>query len=503
MNAATDGGIADVLTPPGVAPEDLLWGAQHSAWAAAGANGAGYRTWACQDDVVLFGYTYLWHHLSSIGTGGRVSFARHHLQMAAAAERWSDQAPHRDIVIAPRESAKSTWAVIAILHAMAYRHRPVWLIIGRAERDIGVHMETIRTELRDNALLLNDFPGLRPTRANNKFMVICRSGAAVGARSLEAAGAGFKVDAERPSGIWLDDIEDIEEEYSIAEAKRRLSSIRNKVLPMNDRAAVLWTGTVTMHGSLLHGVVLGVVGEEKMPAWVLDGRWTVHYVPGLQVDARGREHSYWEVRHPLAEQQRIRHTYDHALNFQGRPPHPGAAENMWRPELIRYLAEPVQLVDRLIRVDVSVSGASTKARHDYMAVCVAGRPAVGLRKAVIEYARAFKMTGGQLLALLGELCEEHPDIRVVRLEKNQGGELWREILSPMPRGVELELTSATEPKPVRIRRLLRRYEREEVIHAWRHVELEEGENGLLRFPAVAHDDLIDVVAAAVEDLVAA
>src|SRR5690349_8874698 len=195
MTSAVD----EILTPPGVDPLDLLWGAQHSAWAAQGQDGAAYRRWACREDVVLWAYTYMYHHLSSPGTGGLVSFARHHLQMAAAAERWDDDQAHRDIVISPRESAKSTWAVISILHAMAYGIRPVWLILGRSDRDIGVQMETIRTELRDNTLLLGDFPGLRPSRANNKSWVICASGAAVAARSLDAGASGFKVDSERPS----------------------------------------------------------------------------------------------------------------------------------------------------------------------------------------------------------------------------------------------------------------------------------------------------------------
>lgn len=482
-----------IETPPGVDPWDLLLPATHSGWV----SEPSYRRYWCEHDLTLFMYTYLFHHLSSPETGERVSFARHHLAMARAAEQWAHSGPHRDIVIAPRGSAKSTWAMGAILKALAYGQRRLAAAIGAADPAIGLHMATIRQELAENTLLLNDFPGLRPTRRNNTSLVVARSGAAIAAGGLDGAWNGLKVDSNRPDMIWLDDIEPDESKHTAAEAKRRLGAIHSKILPMNDRAAVIWTGTVTMHGSILHDVVLGYVGEEKMPAWVLDGRWIVHYVPGLQVDADGRECSYWETRHPLAELQRTRRTHDFLLNTQGRPPHPGAAANMWRPELIHELAEPVQLVERGIWVDVAVSGASLKNRHDYTAVVVAGRPRDQRGEAVIEYARQFRMTGGQLLALLGELCEDRPDIRVVRVEKNQGQELWREILSPMPTGVRLELASAGEPKPVRIRRLLRRYESGQVIHAHRLPELE---GDLLRYPAVEHDDLIDACATAVADL---
>jgi phage terminase large subunit-like protein len=486
-----------IVTPPGIDALDLLWKAEHSAWS----TDSGYRRWATSDDLVLFVYTYLAHHLSSTETDGVMSFARHHLQLAAAAEKWPDGQAHRDLMIAPRGAAKSTWAVAAILWSMAHGHRRVWLILGNQADDIGLHMETIRTELRDNQLLLADFPGLRPTRRNNSQLVITRNGCAVAAKGLMAGGSGFKVDNERPSGLWLDDVEEVEGKYSLEEAKRRRGVILHKVLPMNNRAAVIWTGTITMYGSILHDVVRGDLGEEKMPSWVLDGGWIVHYVPALQLDARtGRERSFWPTRYPLAELNKIRHTYDFAMNYQGRPPHPGATANMWRPELIQYLAEPVPLTDRGIWVDVAVSGASARAKHDYMAVVMAGRPVGRKDQCVIEYARQYRMTGGQLLDLLGELCEDHPDIRAVHVEKNQGGELWREVLSPMPTGVTLALESASEPKPVRIRNLLRRYERGAVIHAHRFAELEDGENGLLRYPSVEHDDLIDAVASATADL---
>lgn len=487
--------LDDIGTPPGMDPWDLLLPATHSGWV----TEPSYRRYWCEHDLVMFMYTYMFHHLSSPETGGRVSFARHHLAMARATDRWAEPGPQRDIVIAPRGSAKSTWAMGAILKSLAYGQRRLAAAVGASDQAIGIHMATIRQELAENALLLNDFPGLRPTRRNNASLVVTRSGAAIAAGGLDGAWNGLKVDSNRPDIIWLDDLEPDESTHTAAEAKRRLGAVHSKLLPMNDRAAAIWTGTVTMFGSILHSVVLGYVGEEKMPAWILDGLWKVHYVPGLQTDEGGRERSYWETRHPLAELQRTRRTHDFLLNTQGRPPHPGAAANMWRPELIQELAEPVRLVDRGIWVDVAVSGATLKRRHDYMAVCVAGRYR---DKAVLEYARQFKMTGGQLLELLGDLCDQYPDVRTVNVEANQGGELWREILSPMPTGVTLVLRYAHEKKSSRIvgtRGLLRHYEREQVIHAYRLPELEAD---LLRYPAVEHDDLVDVTAAAVADLLA-
>ncbi len=480
-----------IATPPGVDPLDLLWATRHSAWLTEPA----YRRWATSEDPVTFGFTYLIHHLSSPETGRQVSFAAHHLAMANAAAEWRWAGPRRDVVIAPRGGAKSTWSLVAILWALAHGHRRLAAMLGADTSSIGVHMDTLRRELAENALLLNDFPDLRPTRRNNSSLVVTRGGAAVAARGLDAGALGLKVDSNRPDILALDDVEPDEGSYSPTDAARRLRTVLGKVLPMNDRAAVLWTGTVTMHGSILHDVVLGEVGERQRPAWLTDGRWHVHYHPAIALDADGAERSYWPERHPLAELNAIRHTRDFALNYQGRPSLPGGT--LWRPELFRYPAAPVVVVDRAVWVDVAVSGASTRARHDYTAIVVAGHPQGRPDMAVIEYARAWRMTGAQLLAKLHELCALNPGIRRVHLEKNQGGEVWREILSPMPPGVELVLYAAHGSKDSRIVRALDRYERDLVLHASRHAELEDQQT---RYPNVEHDDLVDAAAAAVNDL---
>ncbi len=475
-------------TPTGVDPLDLLWYAQHSAWR----SDPDYRREVTRDDPVLFAYTYLHHRLSSDETGGVVSFARHHLDMARVAQAWAERGARRDIWVAPRGGAKSTWALISILWALAHGHRGLALLVGGDERSIGIHMDNLRGELADNQLLLHDFTHLRPYGRNNSSMVRTRGGSAVVMRGIDASSLGIMIESKRPDLLWLDDLEPEEAKHSPELAAKRLQIVQDKVLPMNERAAVCWTGTTTMHGSILHEVVRGVRGEERMPAWVTDGGWKAHVYPAIVTNSNGAEMSYWPARHPLTWLRKIAPTRDGQINYAHRPPVPGG--QLWRTDLFRYLPEAVPLEQRAIWVDVAVSGASTKAKHDYTAICVAGRPVGRRDAAVVEYARAWKMTGRQLLKKLHEICELNPEIRTVHVEGNQGGEIWREILSPLPPGVTLEIVHASEHKTARATRALDRYERGMVFHPTRHAELEDQ---MVRFPNVEHDDLVDAVGSAV------
>jgi phage terminase large subunit-like protein len=487
----------EVILPAGTDVRGLFGDAWHSAWR----TEPEYRRWATRLNPVLFAYTYLSHHLSSPETGGRMSLARHHVDMAAAAVRWRRPGAHRDAWVAPRGGAKTTWQFLILpLWALAHEHRRFCVAFADTESQAVKHLDDVRIELAENDLLLYDFPGLGSPRGrrtrNNGTEYVSSSGAAFMARGMGTSSLGLKRGSARPDLLVGDDLEPDEGSYSPAGKVARLSTWQNKVLPMNEQAAVSLAGTVTMHGSILHDVVRAEIGEGHPAPWIADGGWRTHYYPAITQDpATGAEVSYWETRHPLAYLQSIRHTRDYALNYSGRAPLPGG--ELWRENTFRYLRRPVPIEGRTVFVDVAMSGASSKARHDYTAIAILGR-AVGRPEIVVEYARAWRMTFATTSQRLADICRRNPDITSVHIEVNAfgGEEAMRRVIDAPP-GARLVPYRVHENKEYRIKRLLRRYEDGNVLHATRLPEFEEQ---AVRYPHVDHDDLVDVVAAGVEHL---
>lgn len=482
--------MSRIVLPDGVDGMAVLGDALHSAWR----THSEWRRLATRLNPVLFAYTYLLGHLSSAETAGVTSLARHHLDMAAAAVRWVRPGAHRTAWVAPRGSAKTTWAhLILPLWALAHGHRRFLLAFGDAEAQAVQHLADVRTELDRNELLRHDFPDLAPARGRNRATeVVCVGGAAFAARGMDSRALGVKIGAARPDLLVLDDIEPEEGNYSPGEVQRRRTLLLDKILPMNEQAVVAVAGTVTMHGSLMHDVVRAAAGERV--AWLDDAGFACRHHPAILVDGEGVEHSYWPERHPLAYLHSIRHTRSYALNFAGRPPLPGGT--LWTEAHFRYPDRPVPVEGRAVFVDVAMSGPSTRRRHDFTALAVVARPRGRRDRAVVEYARAWRMSFVQLSATIAELCARNPDVRDVHVEVNAfGGEEAMRASVTVPAGVRLVPYRVTESKEYRIRRSLRRYEEGRVVHATR---LPEYEAQAVAYPDVEHDDLVDVVAAGIE-----
>lgn len=471
---------------------DLLQYATVPLWAESGP----WRRAACELSPVLFAYTYLSHHLANADTGYVMSVAEHHLRLAQIGQMWVKPGPHRDGLIAPRGAAKSTWACLILpLWALCYGHRRFAVLYGNSASTIGLHYETIRTELLTNELLRQDFPEMTPDRragGNTTRQLITESGAVIASKGMEESTLGLKIGTRRPDLLIGDDLEPSGDVYSPALKAKRLGLWRAAVMPMSTEAAVLLAGTVVMHGSIMHDLVLQANGLPA-PPWVAEDRWRAHHFPAIAIDPEtGQERSFWARRHSLAFLRSIRGTQDFALNYDGRPALPSGGH--WTTATIRHAAEPVPVEGRIISVDTAVRGESLDRRHDFTAVSVVGRNAHRPGQAVVEYCQGRRVTGEGLREWIHELASRAAITRVI-VEVNQGGDLWRQILSPLPPGVVLETYSARRRKEARTLDLSDRYRKGHVLHQY---PLPELENDLLRWPKVEHDDLIDSTSAGVE-----
>jgi len=474
------------------ADEELLGLALSPSWTASGE----FRRWATRLSPVLFGYTYLSGHLVSPDTGWIMSVAEHHLALHEVGRRWIRPGRHRHAIIAPRGAAKSTFSSLVLpLWAVAHGHRRFAALFGDTSGAIGIHFQNLRDELATNALLLHDFPELAPVRGRNTAkQVVTEGGGAFAARGIEEGAAGLKIGALRPDVIIADDLEPFGDRYSPALRDKRLGIWRHGVLPMATEAAVLMAGTVVMYGSIMHDLVLAANGAAPAPWIAEDGIRPLHF-PAIAVDeVTGAERSFWERRWPLAELRAMRGTQDYALNYDGRPALPSGGH--WTEDAFVVPAEPVAVEDRVISIDTAVSGESMNRRHDFTAVSVVGRAVGRPDVAVVEYCHGRRVNGAELLAWIHELCEAADGgIREVIIETNQGGDLWRQVLSPLPSAVRLTTYAATVGKDKRTLKLHDRYVRGQVIHQYHLPALQDA---LVRWPKVEHDDLIDATSAGVE-----
>lgn len=447
-------------------------------------------------DPLLWSLLYFRHHLASDETGGQISFSRFHLDLCERAKQWarSDLGPAeiREAWVAPRGSGKSSWLFLILpLWALAHRHRNYVAAFADSASQAEQHLTSIKRELDDNALLRRDYPDLcraaaRPRGAavaDNRSLYVARSGAVLSAKGIDSSVLGAKVGNRRPDLLLFDDVEPDASNYSAYQKDKRLATIVNAVLPMNDRAVVQIVGTVTMPGSIIHDLVRTVALPGEPPAdWVVDERIRTHLYPALETLDDGAERSAWPERWPTEFLLSIQHTRAYRLNYANDPM--AVDGEYWTDEDFTY-GMPVPLTHQLLSIDPAVT---SKRKSDFTALAVVGfsKP---LRRAVVRWGRTVKMPPGeQLRDLVLRTLDTWPDIVGVVVESNQGGDTWRAILHDLP--VTLKTVHQSEPKEVRAARLLNHYQRRRVVHEHRLHAVEEQ---MVGFPKAPNDDLVDAV----------
>lgn len=451
---------------------------------------------------LLFALLYLRHHLASPETGGEISFSQFHLDFYAKARRWAlpDLGPAeiREAWIAPRGSGKSSTAfLVAPLWALSHGHRKFIAAFADSASQAEKHLSSAKRELDGNQLLRTDYPDLchpavRPTGSNlsdNRSLYIARSGAVFSAQGIDSSVLGAKIGSRRPDLILFDDVEPSGSSYSAYQKEKRLSTIIDAVLPMNDRAVVQLCGTVTMPGSIIHDVVKTVQQPEAPPAqWVMDERFTAHAYPALLADpATGEETSLWPERWSLEYMQSISHTRSFKLNMMNDPM--AADGEYWTSDDFTYGMPPV-LTHQLLSIDPAVSAG---AKSDFTGLAVVGYSKPQGR-CVVRHVRAVKIPPGeQLRELVLRILDQYPDIVGILLEDNQGKQTWNAVFHDMP--VEVKTVHNHLPKETRAARLLNHYQMKRVVH---ERPLPVAEEQMISFPKGANDDVVDAIGNGVE-----
>ncbi|WP_330264658.1 hypothetical protein [Streptomyces griseorubiginosus] len=456
----------------------------------------------------------------------------------------------RDAFIAPRNGGKSTWLFTLLpLWGAAHGHIRFVAAFADSASQAEVHLQTFKTELDTNERLSRDFPELcSPLVGNRKNSAVSQSrdliiqanGFAFVAKGADSKTLGMKIGNQRPDLLLFDDIEPGEANYSENEALKRKGTVLNDIFPMNIKARVVFAGTTTMPGSIIdqmrmveerlrdfresefpeipgysNGLLKSGTNEfdsnspistpfsntqnlkisdpefyESLDPdlrWVLDERIRVHYYPVVLKNADGSERSLWPEFWSMDYINAYRHTRAFAMNLMNRPVSVDAA--YWQFEDIR-IGEPAGgYGNTLLVVDPAVT---TKKRSDYTGLVAMSR---GLDHEgnddgflYVRYAEQHKITPGpELRDLVSDLCKAY-GAKVVLVESNQGGDVWKSVFDGIP--ARLRLERAVGAKEARATQALDFYQRGKVFHEAHFNTLE---TQMFAFPRVTHDDVVDAV----------
>jgi hypothetical protein len=319
-------------------------------------------------------------------------------------------------------------------------------------------------------------------------MLHTSSGFSFAARGIDTEVLGL-VDPEnrRPDMLLLDDIEGEEGAgYSAYQAKKRLTTLVDGILPMNDRAHVRLVGTVNLPGGILDRLTKSVTESGEPDRWITEEQFKVTYFPPLVRLDDGSQRSLWPGRWSTEYLESISATRAFAKTFANKPV-PEDTE-YWSPTDFTY--GPLPAVRQLLSIDGAVT---TKKSSDFTGLSVVGWvPAAGLDPArcVVRHAERVKLQGAALRERVFQLLDSFPEVGAVLVETNQGGDMWREILHGLP--VRLLTVHNSEPKLVRAGRLLNLYQMvpPRVVHEKRLLDLEDE---MVAFPKGLNDDLVDSV----------
>ncbi len=469
----------------------------------------------CEADPFLFALIYFAPHLTTPDENGQdqITFGEHHFEWFDLAKNWMHPSPgprqFRDAFLAPRASGKSTfWFTILPMWWAAFGYSKFLAAFADSGHQAELHLLTFKQELERNELLNEDFPELwtagrrkRGTvEGDSKNLRICANGFIFMAKGIDSQSLGMKVGSTRPDTLLFDDVEPDETNYSLYQMEGRLITIQDAVLPLNERARVVLSGTVTMPGSITHQLVkygLGIEDSNNEWAWIEEENFKVHHQLPIITNDAAEERSLWPEKWPLDYLKNLEHTRGYQKNFLNNPM--AIDGEYWTMDDFTY-GEPEHCSSTILSIDGAVT---TKAESDYTGIAVVGyspekKALNGRRKqpaaCVVKYAVAVKLRGEPLRKKVLQILDSFPEIRAILVESNQGGDMWLDTLHGMP--VKIITIHNEEKKESRAGRLVNLYQLipTRVYHSKQIYALEEQ---MVNFPKGPNDDLVDAVGNAV------
>src|SRR5690606_8931443 len=148
------------------------------------------------------------------------------------------------------------------------------------------------------------------------------------------------------------------------------------------------------------------------------------------------ERSIWPAKWPIEFLNKIRHTRSYLKNFANDPM--GVEGGYWTLEDFKYEVLP-NVTAQFLSIDPTIT---TKTTSDPAGIAVVSYapgytepPATRSQLPVkvpsrcsVDFAAAVRLVGEQLRTYVLKVLQQHPRIRMIVVEGNQGGENWHAIL---------------------------------------------------------------------------
>lgn len=465
-----------------------------------------------RNDPLLFAFYYLRDHITA--GDGTISLSEFHEALLDYALSWIDGKPARTAFIAARESGKSTWLfTILPLWAAAMGHQKFIVGIADSASQAKDHLRTFKDELRDNKLLRDDFPELCTPRmgdvsgkaaAFNESMIQMKNGFVFVAKGADSGVLGLKVGSQRPTLIICDDLEGGEQTYSVEDAKKRLRTFIDDILPLSADAQVILAGTTTRLGSIIDQVrtvteirtlhpelddqsILEYLAAELQ--WVVKKRFGCYYYPAILDEGLPTERSCWPERMSLESMASDRGEPDFQKNMMNRPV--SLEDSFWKDSSIE-VEHWTEYGSTIISVDPAVT---TNKKSDFTGIAVISR---GLKdnakRLMVREIEQVKLSPNELGDHVAELIAKY-NATIVYVETNMGGDLW-----DLPfKGLKAKVMTyrSKEHKNLRAQSAFYWYQQGQVVH---EKSMPAAENQMKAFPAVVHDDMVDALSAGVNAL---
>lgn len=465
-------------------------------------------------DPLLFAAIYMPHKLydPAYETINDVTLNDFHLDVIAYAKSWARRLDPRntrhDCFIAPRMTGKSTWINhILPIWAGAHLHKRYLLAFSDSDTQAQRWLGNFKTEIQTNDLLAEDFPDFctaemmgesKRTYLDNRNVTVRANGFIFQVAGADSNVLGANIGGLRPEVLLFDDIEPTESNYSEHEARKRLNTVLSAHFYLNPFAIKTFIGTTTMPDSIIDQI--RKVGEaqsnwegewdaqafrnslDPQYRWVVDHHIDCHYWPAI-VSTDDGEESLWPERWSMEYLNSMRGTREFAMNMMNRPV--SLDGGYWSEEDI-VIDEPEHYGNTILSVDPAVT---TKRTSDYTGLAVVSRGDDG--RLYVRHAEQVKLTSDALNERVRQLIDEY-GAKVVYVETNQGGDLWRQVFAGVP--AKLRTVRQTEKKEVRAAQAHDIYRKGRVAHTKHFPALEEQ---MLAFPRVPHDDVLDSVVSAV------
>ncbi len=202
-----------------------------------------------RESLTKFVKLYLPHHVT-------ISPSEAHLQIHAKLQEITRTRGKKVAIAAPREFGKSTMVTLGlILYAICYGTEKFIVIVSHTASQACAILENVRRELSENLLLQRDFPEIFECDGRPKLPrwrqndIITRNGIEVLALGYGQQIRGRKNRADRPTAVFLDDLESGENQYSIEAKEKMMRWLNGSVLKAgSDKTNFVFIGTV--HHSL-------------------------------------------------------------------------------------------------------------------------------------------------------------------------------------------------------------------------------------------------------------